>query len=180
MEASLLGYKTLIGSDIDHKAIDATKENLHWVKEHVDAAISLPQLHCESAKTVKNAIQAQKIDKIITETYLGLPKLGKESPHELQTELGQLEVMLKESFDALAGVCAKGSVSVIALPTYRAKNAWIFCKPSRIFDREKWRILPPFTQTIKHFHPHVSENGGLLYAREDQLVGREILKIQRF
>lgn len=114
-EALILGYKNLTGADISEKAINGTKTNLDWVKKNPDCDI---KLYTADIKDLNKKINAESIDAIVTEPYLGMPLKGRESLAELQKQAAELKQLYIEAFRQFRFALKPGGRVVIVIPFY--------------------------------------------------------------
>lgn len=160
MEAALLGAKHLIGSDINAEATSDTKENLEWLR-HSETPLPPYELFPNSAQTVAEFIAPNSVDAIVTETYLGRPRLGNETRQQVDDAVSYVANLYKEAFTALYPTLKPGAVLLIASPVHT------FEKHDITFDART--ILEPlgYTYSPLPYEP-------VLYRHENQLVGRRL------
>lgn len=125
MEAGLMGFEKLYGSDISEKAIKDTKKNLEWMKigavlEVADAqTVALPHL----------------VDVIITEPFLGPPQRGRESKVQIDQSRKELEMLYANAFSHLRTLLAPGSPLIVAFPVFG--GAAVVTKPPLGFELQE-------------------------------------------
>ena len=158
MEAALLGFDRLIGSDISAKAIKDTKKNLAWLERegHTD---SLNINVLESKVEVLDTVLEETVDVIVTETFLGVPRKGRETKIDLQKQIDDLMPMYISSIGILYKLLNPGGTMVIAFPAYDIHG-------------EKELLRVPINEHIKRIGFSVTNR--LLYKRDRQFVGRDI------
>ncbi len=165
MEATLLDAKSLIGSDINAEAIDDTNANLVWMTSY---GTSLPphKFFALSAQTVAGSIDAESVDCLVTETYLGRPRKGTETRREVEDAVSYVANLYKESFSALLPTMKTGAVLLIAAPVHTFDGQDIS------FDARV--ILEPlgYTHSPLPFEP-------IIYRHADQLVGRRLWRFTK-
>lgn len=164
-EALLMGRKTL-GSDLAPEMVAATRENLTWLEglrpdvtgnwEIVDSTdareLKLPEGGCS----------------VVSEGYLG-PNLIHE-PTSVQLDAARTELceLYLGSLGSWAAQLSSGSEVALCLPAWRVARKWRYLD---ILD-----ALPGLGYTMKVFkHAHEP----LLYARDDQIVGRQLLLLRK-
>lgn len=153
MEAALMGYADLIGSDISPKAIDDTKKNLQWLQhENPHANIHMPKLMCADARKIDKKLPPHSVDAIVTEPFLGKPLRENELASVLQTQTKELKKLYDATLAACETLLKPTGTIVMIIPSFRHGKNWIHV---------------PFSTRMK-------KEGPLLYARPDQRVGREI------
>ncbi len=165
MEAALLGAKNLIGSDINEEAVADTEENFTWLEAQ---GVSVPpaQLVGASAQTVTPHIEAESVDVLVTETYLGRPRKGTETKKEVDDAISYVANLYLESFAALLPTLKPGATLVIAAPVHTFEGKDI------TFDART--ILEPlgYTHSPLPLEP-------IIYRHNDQLVGRRIWRFTK-
>lgn len=178
MEALLQGKKA-IGSDIDQVAVDGTIKNLNWLVENF-ANISLDLRGSRGLKTQpvnssrlgftvvfqKDAkdLPSTPVDAIVSETHLG-PSLSKPPSKELANTIFQEITDLHESWLPKAAklIPEKGKI-VICLPSFR-------------ISKDKYESFPNLEKILKS--SSLKKISSFTYDREDQVVAREIVILQK-
>lgn len=156
MEAKLLGFEHLIGSDVSEQAIANTKKNFTWLFDHFDRAKSSLTLHQVSAEKI-NQVITHPVDVIVTETYLGAPRTHTLSEEQYRSTKQKLLAVYDHSFRALFRLLKRHGVMVVAVPTFKVGNI------HRSLGLQSFFVNIGFT--IKQ---------SFLYHRSNQIVGREI------
>lgn len=148
MEAALMGYSNLIGSDISKKAIADTKKNLQWIEKESGINNQARLFVCD-VRNIDKKLQPRSIDAIVTEPFLGKPLRGNETRASLERQAKELEQLYLQALASFKKILAPGGKIVFITPAFRHQKEWI-------------RIRLPFPD------PPLS------FARPDQLVGRDI------
>lgn len=165
-EALLMGLNTA-GSDNDAKMISDTEKNLEWLIKEFDLQVPVPQVFLKDAtKLTKEDFPQNCV--ITSETWLG-PLLEK-APSQEEINKIQLEVetLYENFFSNLKKIAPAGTVMVFTAPFHKVGNERHFLPNlQKILERHS-KILP----LSDHSRP------SLFYERKEQLVGREIWKIQ--
>lgn len=167
LEAVQLGYETLHGSDISEKAVADTNTNMQWLLStrpgHIDWQIIQSDVRDLGAVYDRNSI-----DVIVTEPYMGAPKKGNERTDTIDREIEDLQALYYDMLGAFAEVL-------------RDKGIVVFSKP-RFLHQQAWRTID-WQHGLQEFGfdsiSLLPQKDMVLYAREDQLVGREIWKLQK-
>lgn len=173
MEAGLMGFQKIIGSDLSPKAVSDTVVNLHHVLD-----MTTPNVFASAAEDLPQHLQTP-VDVIVTETYLGPPQAGKQNAADLFKTIEELKKMYAKSFPALAKILKPGGHAVIAFPAYVRGRELM-----HVVDRDeikKWgfAILPPLAPSTPPALQRLTPTGGLLYRRPDAHVAREILVMKK-
>ncbi len=178
-EAWLLGYYSLIGSDLDSTAIARTKSNLTWLDP---AAARKARLLDTGVKHLPQILGAASVETIVTEPYLGPPLRGRETPEEIQEIERQLRPLFHDLLTAFHLVLKSHGRAVIAFPFWKTKKISLHASViSRLADYH-FALLPPLplqaiTPTLA---PEFGADGKtLIYGRLDQYVWREIAILEK-
>lgn len=158
MEASLLNFDNVIGSDISKRAIDDTRKNLDWLKGE-EYRVADNTLICESATELGKHLNDNSIDAIVTEPFLGNPRTGKERVQDVEHSVEALTELYESAFEELSRILKPGGVMVIASPIHFVKG----------------QSFPVPTIEILKKLGLGQVRKPLLYKREKQFVGRNIL-----
>ena len=162
MEAGLIGFSKTIAGDINEVAISDTEANQDWLKAQNFKTAEL-RTYIGQAKDVGNHIGARSVDAVVTETYLGRPRKGLETPADINEAVEYLETLYTESFQALKEVLRPGGVVVVAAPVH--------------FINDKPHFVPVNEIMTKlGFTPDPILGDKLVYHHADQYVGRQILR----
>jgi tRNA G10 N-methylase Trm11 len=161
MEAALMGCEPITGSDFSEKAIRDSRKNIAWLQSHfrgISEGVKAPVKLLVSSATDLPAMQPMTVDLLITEVFLGSPRVKAVDPQEIRRLESELLPLYRESFKSLARVLKPTSRAVVAFPAYKTKMG-------------KWHRLP-----LKPLLEHVGYKiiDIYLYYREDQLVARDI------
>jgi tRNA (guanine10-N2)-dimethyltransferase len=159
MEASLMGYEKVIGSDISEKAIADTKANLDWLNARRGAGIPPITLIVSPAQTLSIA---EPVDAIVTETYLGPALHGREHPEFLKQNLANLATLYRDAFGALVRLVKPGGSAVVAFPVMQMKGGEQEVATRAMMESLGWSVVRR-----------------LRYERAGQFVEREIFVMKK-
>lgn len=185
IETLLMGYSSM-GSDIDQRMIDYTSANLTW------AATTFPQIGnvgrgfqrgdatthrwLETKFISKNgeAIDAKMvplhIDAVAGETYLGRPFTAVPARETLEQTVSDVNTILKKFLTNIHAQLTPGTRLCLGIPAWQTA-------PNR------FRHLPLIDQLSELGYSRVdfthAKAEDLVYYREDQIVGRELLVLNR-
>lgn len=163
IEGLMMG-KSVQGSDIDERMVEETKNNLDWLRTE----FGIPE-KCTSEVVVHDARSALPFKGnliIATEGYLGPPI--KMYPHQdtLQQNLSELQELYMDFFTSLAS--HSGNIRMaIALPCY------LNPRTKEMYKRLERADTLGLNDAIRRLGFELLYDP-IIYAREDQLVGREI------
>lgn len=151
MEAFLMGWKNIIGTDISSRAIKDSQENLSWLSDKTFRI----KIFESDVLNLKKEIKENTIDYIVCEPYLG-PQRGFKDFQELVSELN---TFYSDFLLVLKELLKKGGRIVMIWPQFKSK------------DR-----VHKLSPDIEGFQKN--ENS-LIYGREGQKVWREIVILEK-
>jgi len=161
VEAMLMG-KTAIGSDLDPRMVEFSKENCFWAQEKFETE-SLFRVFQKDAQDIRKTDLPEKIDAIVTEGYLGKPisKVPDEKYQEYAfRELAQLHsTWLYNIYELTPKHCK----IVMCVTAYKIGSNLVH--------------LPNFAEIAKKCGYRVTET--YTYDREDQVVARDIKVLEK-
>lgn len=162
MEALLQGKKA-IGSDIDQVAVDGTIKNLNWLIKNFPNVKPGFTVFQKDAKDLPST-PVDAVDTIVSETHLG-PSLSKPPSKELANTIFQELTDLHESWLPKAAklIPEKGKI-VICLPSFR-------------ISKDRYESFPNLEKILKS--SSLKKISSFIYDREDQVVAREIIVLQK-
>ncbi len=159
-EAALMGFN-IYGTDLDTRMVDYTKANLEWLN------ITSVNQYVEQADAT--TAQWDKIDIIAAETYLGRPFSAMPKPEVLSEVVQDVDTIHKKFLRNVARQTKPGFRMCIAIPAWKTKTGF---KHLPVLDH-----LTEMGYTRLSF-VHAS-NRDLIYHRENQVVGRELVTLIR-
>ena len=165
-EALLLGYN-VYGTDLADKMIKYTTANLDWLKtiSHAPGTIAL---HQDDAMTA--TWQRAPIDAVATETYLGQPFSAPPSPSKLVEVRGNCNHIISTFLSNLASQLAPGTPLCVAVPAWKSTDG-SFTHLPLINSLDQLGFTPVRFKNVR--------TQELLYHRDDQVVARELLVLQK-
>ncbi len=164
-EAALMGY-SIYGTDLSEKMIRYSRDNLDWLADMNRFQLDW-YLHDGDAMNTK---WQKPIDAVVSEAYLGQPFSAPPSPSKLDEVKRNCNHIITEFLKNLANQIEPGTPVCIAIPAWQDVN-------------NRFTHLP-LVSTIARlgYKPHeftnISQND-LLYYRENQVVARELLVLNR-
>ncbi len=158
MEAVLLGYKNLFGSDLDAEAIRETEENLEWLTKKTNEKINY-NLYVSSADKISEKIATNSVGAIVTEPYLGPLLRGNEPEEKIKQTISELENLYLKSFSDWKKILKKDAPVVIIFPIFNLRG-----KKFNLQIEEK---------IVKLGYKKINAEK-LIYERPDQKVLRDI------
>ena len=168
-EASLMGYKNIIASDISKKAVDNTYTNFSWLKDLYKLENIKLKLAVKSALTLSKFVKADSVDAIITEPFLG-PQRGMLNFKQI---ISELETLYSGAIAEFKMVIKKGAKVIMIWPSFYGQRA---ISPN--YDGFILKNLIP--QNLDN-NPLLkkSNRGTLIYSRPGQKVFREIIILEK-
>lgn len=165
MEAASIGLEDIVGNDLEQKAVEASRKNLEWLKKEEGLDFEYDLLNQPSEK-ISEYIKEGAIDKIVTEPYLGDPRTGDEDKSELKQRAHNLRRLYIDVFYEFKEILKQKGEIVFIIPKFKHKDGWIRVDCVDEIKKAGLEVVP------------FENNENLFYAREDQLVGREIWKFR--
>ncbi len=163
-EALLMGYD-VYGTDIESRMIDYCKENLDWLAARQDLGGLTYLLETGDA----TSFDWQSFDLIACETYLGRPFSAEPKSEILNEVIKDVDTIHKKFLQNVAKQTESGFRMCIAVPAWKVDNSF---KRLPILDH-----LEKMGYTRTSFVHAKTED--LIYHREDQIVGRELVTLKR-
>jgi tRNA G10 N-methylase Trm11 len=166
-EAALMGYD-IYGTDIEPRMITYSKANLEWLQV-THKAPNLDTVPLEAGDATSHTWE-QPFDVVASETYLGQPFNTFPSSDKLAQVRGTCNTIIEKFLENISEQIQSGARLCLAIPAWQQK-------PGRY---EHLPLLDHLGKLgynrvdLKHAHGE-----DLIYSREDQIVGRELLIITR-
>ncbi len=172
-EALLLGYRRIVGSDMEKKAVEDTKINLEWLKEKAGADISgVTVIQCP-AEELSRYVRGTEFGAIITEPYLGPALRGRETKQELVKTKRGLEQLYLAAFMQFVKILKPGGRVVMVLPIFVSKGEMMSMDIINDVKKMGFSVINPIS-SLSLSLPHSLFRWPLMYYREGQRVYREI------
>lgn len=176
-EATLMGFD-IYGSDLDKRMVDYSDQNLMWLLDQPFCPIVRPESEAnnpswryyklESGDATNHTWQPMP-SFIACETYLGRPFSAPPKPDTLQEVMQSVNLIHKKFLQNVASQTKPGFRMCIAVP------AWFIGRQTK--HLKVLEILPELGYTRMEF-AHASTKD-LIYHRENQVVGRELVVLVR-
>jgi hypothetical protein len=163
-EALLAGYDAY-GTDIEERMIDYSKYNLEWLATKYDLTSKTYLLETGDA----TSFEWQEFDLIACETYLGRPFSALPKPEVLQEVMQDVDTIHKKFLKNVAEQTSPGFRMCIAVPAWRTKSGFKHLKTLDNLDDLGYT-------RVSFVHADTRE---LIYNRENQVVGRELVTLIR-
>lgn len=164
-EASLLGCD-VYGTDLSPKMVDYSSVNLNWLQEKMNLSNNVTIAEGDAMTYQWD----QPISAVVCETYLGQPFSAPPSPEKLQEVVGNCDHIISEFFRNLAKQIEPGTPLCVGVPAWRDSSGRFTHLP--LID--KLSSLGYTRVELKN-----ARNEQLLYYRENQVVARELLLLEK-
>ncbi|MFH1621175.1 MAG: hypothetical protein ABIB04_03755 [Patescibacteria group bacterium] len=176
MEAALATDTDLIiGTDIDDKQIQYSKNNISWlIKKKILTANDQDKFLIKKAdaRTLQKTID-KKIDAVITEGYLGPPLSGDETRETLKDNVLKISNLWRETYEALLPILKPKARLVCIWPSFKTSHGTArvdLSSDEKLLQR--YKILNPLRGWDDSDDP-------LLYHRLGQRVMRRIVILEK-
>nr|MBP7134262.1 hypothetical protein [Patescibacteria group bacterium] len=169
MEACLLGYPTIIGTDIDARQVNGATQNMQWLEQaHVVTSEQRQRMtfKVQQVETLSQVVKGP-IDVIVTEGFMGKPLNGNEQRSWLEQQKREIEHLWEQAFATFAALQPEHGTIVASIPTHRTREVTIQIDVERFAQAKGYVRVDP----LAAWNIQAPE---LVYAREDQRVQRRI------
>lgn len=164
-EAMLMGYDTY-GTDLADKMINFSGVNLEWAQQKLGASGSY-RLTQGDAMTTQWQLP---VDVVACETYLGQPFSAPPSPSKLREVRDNCNHIVGSFLSNITDQLASGTPLCVAVPAWRSTDGSFTHLPLT-------RQLESYG--LRRIALKSANTNQLLYYREDQVVARELLVIEK-
>ena len=162
-EAVLMGARAY-GSDLHERMVKMSEQNLQWLAAKLRLLKADYHLEAADARIRK---WLPPIDAVVSEMYLGPALFRSPNPYELKTISAEIDNLLKDTLNNLRPQLASGARVVLAVP------AWRLAKLASLPVVDQIESLGYNPVSLKHAPSQ------LVYAREDQIVARQLLVLTK-
>lgn len=163
-EAMLMGYDAY-GTDLEDRMIDYSNRNLEWLAETHD--FSGQTLLLETGDATE--YQWQAFDTIAGETYLGQPFSSEPNQEKLKQVMQDVDTIHRKFLQNVAQQTQPGFRMTIAVPAWFTKSGVKHLKTLASLEELGYN-------RVSFVH---ADNKDLIYHRENQIVGRELVTLIR-
>jgi tRNA G10 N-methylase Trm11 len=181
MEAMLMGFD-VIGSDISPESVMDSRINLAWLKEKFPDVrkrnfqvfrSDVTALKDEDVQKALNGlvgggVKMEELKAVVTESYLGPPVETEPHVEKCAQVDEDLSYLHKKGFEAFAKIFPEVPV-VMTLPFYRLRSGAYEMKKTV----EKISSVGYYCQAL------LPRERSIFYARDDQIVGRQLFRFKR-
>ena len=163
----LLMNKDVVGSDIDQKMIDYTKENLQWTEKEFYTKNPF-RLFTKDARFLTKENLPERIDAVVTEGYLGKPVSRLPSSEDRQKVFRELANLHLNWLRAINPITPKMCKIVMCVTAFKINSR---------FQAPTYDYLPQFNELAREAGYKVTASH--IYDRPDQIVAREIKVLEK-
>lgn len=167
-----MGYNT-VGTDLEPRMIEYSEANLSWLTKRHDLAPRTYKLSVGDATdcqwTPPTIQHLSSIVHIACETYLGQPFSAEPAPEKLRQVMQDVDTIHRKFLQNVTRQTKPGFRMCLAVPAWKTKNGF---KHLKMLDS-----LEELGYTRMSF-VH-AKNSQLIYHREGQIVGRELVVLTR-
>lgn len=171
-EALLMGYD-VIGTDLDQRMVEYSQINLKWLQEKWNLEDTAWEAEAGDATDHQwpelSALSSQHSAYVACETYLGRPFSSAPNHATLQKVMQDVDTIHEKFLKNVAQQTQKGFRMCIAIPAWRVGRSF---KHLKVLDS-----LGGIGYTRVSFAHARDED--LIYHRESQFVGRELVVLER-
>lgn len=167
-EAALLGYN-FYGSDLADKMVDYSQQNLSWLADKYSLETSGSIIELGDAMNHKWSLQSDSDVAVACEAYLGQPFSAPPSPAKLIEVRGNCDHIISQFLKNIHGQLPRNTNLCVAIPAWRDKQDNFTHLP--LVDN-----LANLGYQKRELKTARSEQ--LLYYRDNQVVGRELLLLR--
>lgn len=164
MQEAMLRGNTAWGSDISEPMVRSTTENINWLINQYNLAIPFKVFEADATKitTVPDSEYS-----IVTEGYLGTMLSNSPTVEQLTSLRAELSELYLGFLKNILSLRNKPNSVVLSIPCWQTNNG---LEMLEIIDQIK-----KLGYTVKQFKSVGTTN--LIYKREEQIVGRQILAL---
>jgi tRNA G10 N-methylase Trm11 len=164
-EAALMMYLPY-GTDLSEKMIRYSRDNLAWMQDKFGIHY---HWNLEEGDAMTHT-WLQPVDAVVCEAYLGQPFSAPPSPAKLREVEGNCDHIISEFLKNIGSQIKPGTPLCVAVPAWRGANGWLTHLPLiKKLDQLGYKQVE-----FKNVNAQ-----DLLYYRENQVVARELLVLER-
>ncbi len=169
-EAKIMGFG-VYGSDIEQRMVDYTTKNLQWIEDKLGSSHSNDnQVAVVDAATGHWPKQLMSGNlSVASEAYLGLPFAHLPSEAQLEESIQQSNTIIKAFLKNIHQQSGPGLRMCVGVPAWHIKNKIIHLPCLRQLSDLGWKRRQ-FT---------LARDSDLIYRRDDQIVGRELVILEK-
>lgn len=164
-EAALLGF-AVYGTDLSEKMVDYSRRNMDWLADKYGIAKDYDIAQDDAM----DAVWSQPIDAVVCESYLGQPFSAPPSADKLEQVRGNCDHIISTFLQNIGSQIDPGTPLCVAVPAWRGADGSVTHLP----------LINKLAQLgFKQIEFKNVRTQELLYFREDQVVARELLVLEK-
>lgn len=174
-EAILMGYKKIVGTDLNEEAVENAKKNIKWLLKNLKLKSKL-QIKIEKCdvRNLSEKIQKNSVEAIITEPYLGPIKI-KNYKFKILSLINKLSNLYLTAFLEFKKILKKDGKVVIVFPIFKMNKNFYFLPILEKLKKSGWQVINPIPPELqKNPIIKLTSRQSIIYSRPDQKVLREI------
>jgi len=166
LQEGLLMNHSVVGTDIDPRMVEYSTANIQWLFNKFPALEGQVDIELGDATDYK----WPRFSAVVSEAFLGRPLNALPSPDKLKEIIQDANIIIKKFLVNLELQLKSGQKVVLAVPAWRKPNGQLIHLP----------LLDKLTEMGYNYLDlkHVPRER-LVYFREDQVVARQILRIEK-
>lgn len=174
-EAGVMGWKKILASDINPRAVADTEKNWQWLTRAKPFSGSLLARQADVAK-LSSVYGPETVAAIVTEPFLGPPLSKTESRKNAREILADLSKFYEKFLREAMKILTRDGVIVMVWPFFREGQEYFLPLTIERLAEIGMEIVPLLPKEMFAF---LTARHTLLYSRPDQQVGREIVKLKK-
>ncbi len=171
-EADLMGFR-VEGSDLEERMIDYSHDNLVWLSQKPESGLhglNPDQIMCQLSVGDATTFNWKPVPNFIAcETYLGQPFSTEPNPEKLKQVMSDVDTIHRKFLQNVARQTESGFRMCIAVPAWFTKSGVRHLKTLDSLEELGYN-------RVSFVH---SDTRDLIYHRENQVVGRELVILIR-
>jgi tRNA G10 N-methylase Trm11 len=164
-EALLMGYDA-IGTDLEERMVEYSKKNIEWLTSQNPKIQGKYLIELGDATNRK---WPDSVSAVVSETYLGRALAHLPASEELYKIAGDVNTILKKFLKNLEPQLKPGTRLCLAVPAWRTKNGFV-----NLPTLDNLSDLGYNQLEFKH-----ASRKDLIYFREDQIVARQLIVLEK-
>ncbi|PIQ69989.1 hypothetical protein COV89_02985 [Candidatus Shapirobacteria bacterium CG11_big_fil_rev_8_21_14_0_20_40_12] len=178
-ELTLLGYKNIMGADIEDRAVTDSQKNLDWLFEtfKLEKADFKINIFKSDARALSAKISQNSVNAIVTEPYLGSSQARYLSLDQIKKEIQKLEDLYLAVFGEFKKVLKDSGRVVIIFPVFRYKAQFFKLQILDILKNQGYKQAGFLAKKVKGeelLKLQITDRKSIIYFRPGQSVSREI------
>lgn len=175
-EAALMGYKNLIGADINGETLSGARENFEWLTKTYNLKLITYNLIASDVRKLSKKLPPRSVHAIVTEPYLGPALQGNESQEKIQEIIKELSELYLSAFREFKKILKLDGKIVITFPVFHTEKENLFLPVVDEIKKIGFTVTNPLPKGFeKYSFLKITPRDSIVYSRPNQLVRREVL-----